>query len=262
MEKSNKKIAQLSVKFFISIRKYLSFRIVLFSSVNRLITCNINPFSQLLWLLLIPVLSGCAVKAYVDPIDVPENQLPVITLKAPITALVPLFWIFPLNMLNWIADDWRETTNVNKLYLITEDKKKVNLDRFSNILVRPDLQNLHMENVSIVSSVPIGPESCLFSGQSCTTKEEKDGQSITTCDDNYACSTPVHVVKENKKCSLQFYAQSNKTYEAFIRNNTLMITNGIKESEQIAKCHSSTSEYDSTKSRNYSETSKTNNHDC
>ncbi|MEE9412232.1 MAG: hypothetical protein V3V22_04180 [Methylococcales bacterium] len=264
MKKDNKKNSSDYAKLFFSVRNNFSFGVASLNSIDNLIMSALNSYPRLLWLLLIIMQQGCAVKTFIDPANIPENQLPTIQLKTPATALIPLFWIPPLNLLNWLADDWRETSSfTSRIYMITETGESLTINRFSNFLVLPGTQELYMEDTATISSRPIGSESCSFSKESCTTKKE-DGESVTTCEDEYHCSRPVRNVVEHKRCKLQFNAEPNQIYEVFIRNKTLMLTNenGINPSNQAANCDFSTEEHDSTETRDYTSPSSNHNHDC
>jgi hypothetical protein len=260
-EKNNKNRSNYGNLFF-SARNNFSFGIVSSTSIDNLIMSALNSYPRLLWLLLILMQQGCAVKTFIDPANIPENQLPTIQLKAPATALIPLFWIPPLNMLNWLADDWRATSSSSsRIYMITETGESVTLNRFSNFLVLPGTQELYMENETTISSEPIGRESCRYSRQTCTSTKDKDGEKVTTCEDVYNCTTPVRKRVGHRKCTLQFNAEPNQIYKAFVRNQILMITNENNQFTQAAKCDDSTEEHNSTESRSYTET-PSHNHDC
>ncbi|MBK8815601.1 MAG: hypothetical protein IPN42_08895 [Methylococcaceae bacterium] len=86
--------------------------------------------STYLLALLTLCITGCSIKAY-DGLKLPDDQVATVTLKTPAAAYVPLLWVFPLNMLTWFADDWRETAWTDD---ITIDTNNVDLtDRETRI---------------------------------------------------------------------------------------------------------------------------------
>jgi hypothetical protein len=89
-----------------------------------------------------------------------------VALKTPTAAYVPLFWVFPLNMLTWFADDWIETAwtfditiETNNLDMADRETRsaedwlqrywegkvlegKIELDRFKTVKLKPGVIRL------------------------------------------------------------------------------------------------------------------------
>jgi len=84
-----------------------------------------------LFLLLLMTLSACSIKNYNGP-EMPEDQVATIELKRPAMSIVPLFWIFPLNLLTWYAEDWEETSWTDQITV----KKTIRLNSRSGPWMR------------------------------------------------------------------------------------------------------------------------------
>lgn len=107
-------------------------------------------------------LTACSAKGYRGP-ELPDNQVASIELKAPALSKVPLFWVFPLNMLLWFSEHWNETSwgpniFVGRIELDDPDTgtwdvnalNKVKLDRFSKVYVLPGLRSVRTMETAIV----------------------------------------------------------------------------------------------------------------
>ena len=177
------------------------------------------------------MLSGCSVKkGYAGP-ELPIEQTAEVRLKAPATATFPLFWIFPLNMLNWLADDWFETSlTFSDIVLITHvDTNEVLgeqiLDRFTTVRVAGG----QWQKVSVLGSDVSVPkrrdcETLWYYGQS---KECEPTRGKTPDESGN--------VLVQTRCSAEFTAERGKSYLVFIRDGKLTVDNGKYTVDAV--CH-------------------------
>jgi hypothetical protein len=174
-------------------------------------------YTRGLLLLTVLALSGCAVKGY-EGVELLDNQMATVTLKAPVASLIPLFWIFPFNTLTWLAEDWYETTWTDS---ITVNRKTLN--RFKTVLVKPGNIAVDSLETEILDKEQIGSESC--SNGSCSCKETigKDGKKETACEQTINCVADYRVYAKDNACELTFNAKSGQHYDVFIRKNNLMV---------------------------------------
>jgi len=199
-----------------------------------------KPINQgCLFLLLLLMLSACSVKNYNGP-EMPEDQVATIELKRPVMSLVPLFWVFPLNMLTWYAEDWRETSWTDKIILEAqegdESAKKISLDRFVTVSARPGLQSAESFNHEQVGEETTGSESCTSEIRSCQKKGDKDNQK-TGCETVTTCRTPTLVTVHDWICHLDFEAKAGRHYELFIREGSLMLNEPNSLTIETGKCY-------------------------
>ncbi|WP_347986122.1 hypothetical protein [Methylomonas sp. AM2-LC] len=180
--------------------------------------------------LMIAMLGGCTVKGYSGP-ELPIEQTAEVRLKAPATATIPLFWIFPLNMLNWLADDWFETSlTFSDIVLITHDDTnevlgEQILDRFTTVRVNVG----RWQKVSVLGndvSVPKrwGCDTLWYYGQS------KECEPTRGKPPNEEGNILVQTL-----CSAEFITERGKSYLVFIRDGKLTVDNGKYTVD--ATCH-------------------------
>ena len=177
-------------------------------------------------------LPACATKGYSGP-DLPDEQLATVSLKAPVASLIPLFWIFPLNMLTWFSEDWYETSwnsDVIAVSGLTHEKgdafeflkgntpNKIVLNRFKTVYLRPGQYQIGTENEVVINSTKIGSESCFVGSCTCTTDDKKN----KTCSNVTTCSTPYRVRAHRFICQISIDAKAGEHYEAFIRDRHIM----------------------------------------
>jgi len=170
----------------------------------------------------------------------PEDQVATIELKRPVMSLVPLFWVFPLNMLTWYADDWRETSWTDKITIKKqpgdESAGKTSLDRFVTVSARPGLQSAESINNEGIGEEPTGGESCTYETRSCHKKGDKDNQK-TGCETVTTCRTPTLVTEHDRICFLNFEAKAGRHYELFIREGSLMLSEPNSLTIETGKCY-------------------------
>ena len=185
-------------------------------------------------------LHACATKGYSGP-DLPDEQLATVALKAPVASLIPLFWIFPLNMLTWFSEDWYETSwnsgviAVSGLVIEKGDEfeviriydgprntlNKIVLNRFKTVHLLPGRYQVGTEKEVVISSVQIRSESCSTGICTCTTDDKKN----KTCTKTTTCSTPYRVRAHGFICQISIDAKAGEHYEAFIRDRHIMENN-------------------------------------
>lgn len=197
--------------------------------------------------------SGCAIKAYDGP-KLTDDKVATVTLKVPTAAYVPFFWIFPVNMLTWFGEDWRETSWTNDITIdtdsldlvdretwITEDllprywsgkatTGKVEMNRFKTVKLRPGLYQFNSETSSLFGKL---------------TPEILVSKSKSTCEDNTCCEDTKDkdcegddYLVEYNECQLKFLVEAGHRYEVFIKNQKLMLRNLGDQLTTKAKCKS------------------------
>jgi len=189
-------------------------------------------------LLLLLTLTACSIKNYSGP-EMPEDQVATIALKRPVMSLVPLFWIFPLNMLTWFAEDWLETSWGGRITVKgwqIQESKPIRLNRFVSISASPGLQAA--ESIDTVKiEKPTGSEICTSETRSCQKKGDKDdkktgSETVTTC------ATPTLVTEHDRICFLNFEAKAGRHYELFIRDGRLSLSDPNSQDIQSRGCYS------------------------
>lgn len=192
-----------------------------------------------MFLLLLLILPACStIKNYYGP-EVPADQAVTIGLKRPAMALVPLFWVFPLNMLTWFAEDWRETSSGREI-LVRERKadeleeRKIRLNRFVTVSAVPGMQVAETEIIKSKSrTIPIGIEKCIEHNRS---KTDDKGNDVPGCEVVTSCSTPYMKTTQDFKCRLAFEAKAGRHYELFIRDGHLSLFEPDSRLIKTAKC--------------------------
>lgn len=194
-------------------------------------------------------LTACSAKGYRGP-ELPDNQVATIELKAPALSKVPLFWVFPLNMLLWFSEDWNETSwgpNIFVGYIELDDpdagtwdvnaSNKVKLDRFSKVYVRPGTRSVRTMESAIVEKKVAGDTT--YQTGSCECKEQEiNNQKQKVCEKKTSSSTPYFITERDTTCTLVFHAFAGQTYQAFNRNGRLMLQYPNGKIDNDAMCAS------------------------
>ena len=182
-------------------------------------------------------LSACGpYKGYLGP-ELPNHQVATVSLKAPTTSLIPLFWIPPLNMVTWFADDWYETSRDAAIHLhsINLDpqqptwdgrfRNRLQLTRFNAVRVLPGeylLSSVSKDHE--IDRQAMDDESCSTSNETCTcpstqqTEEDQDKQCtrpVTTC------RKTIRVSAHDRYCSTRMIARPGRHYEIFRRDEII-----------------------------------------
>ncbi|NOT13596.1 MAG: hypothetical protein HOP23_17520 [Methylococcaceae bacterium] len=160
-------------------------------------------------------LPACAIKGYSGP-DLPNTQLATVSLKAPAASLIPLFWIFPLNLLTWFSEDWYETSWHSGYVKING---KIVLNRFKRVNLVPGPHQVATEKPVVMHREEIGIESCSTSICSCTT----DKKNNKTCSQTTSCSTRYRETAHDRICRIIIDAKAGEQYKVFIRDRHLIV---------------------------------------
>lgn len=187
-------------------------------------------------------LPACTIKGYRGP-ELTDNQVATIALKAPAISRVPLFWIFPLNMLTWFSEDWFATSwgpNIS-VENISRDNSwwkptTALLDRFTSIKVLPGEQSLKTTQSAILHKEQNGNTSYSYGYCSCTEKEV-DKKKKTVCEQTNTSTTPYRVTAQDRVCRLSFTASAGRQYEAYIRDNLIMLQNSVDQHIDKSDCY-------------------------
>lgn len=189
-----------------------------------------------LWLAWVVHLSGCApYKGYLGP-ELPNHRVATVSLKAPTASLIPLFWIPPLNMFTWTADDWYETSrdaaiHINSINIdpgqTTWDgqfRNRLQLTRFNAVKVLPGeylLSSVSRDNV--IDRRDTGDESCSTTRETCTcpliqieeNKDKKCTQPVTKC------RKTIQVTAHDRYCGTHLIARPGRHYEVYRRDGII-----------------------------------------
>ncbi|WFP50284.1 hypothetical protein PL263_19605 [Methylomonas sp. EFPC3] len=194
-------------------------------------------------------LTACSAKGYRGP-ELPDNQVATIELKAPALSKVPLFWVFPLNMLLWFSEHWNETSwgpniFVGRIELDDPDtgtwdvnaSNKVKLDRFSKVYVLPGLRSVRTMETAIVEKKVAGDTTSQTG--SCECKEQEfNNQKQKVCEKKTTSSTPYVITARDTTCTLLFHAVAGETYQAFNRNGRLKLQHQDGKIDHDVVCES------------------------
>lgn len=90
------------------------------------------------WLTIVILLNACTARFETNPIPIEKSAS--LTLKAPVVSKIPLFWIFPINTLTWLAEDWFDTAWFGSPILLNygTNSRPINLNRFSRVELHSD----------------------------------------------------------------------------------------------------------------------------
>jgi hypothetical protein len=150
-------------------------------------------------------LSGCVTQGY-SGMERPPEQVATISLPAPLISLLPPFWIFPLNMVARLSDDWSETVD----YDIKVDELVLN--RFNSVTLLPGQRNATAERKYSTSK--------LISSESCSSydshSEDKKGKKI--CTRITSCSGLYEVTDFVVGCKLKFPTEAGHLYKLLVSN--------------------------------------------
>ncbi len=147
-----------------------------------------------------------------------EDQLATVRLKAPTISLIPLFWIFPLNMLAWLDDDWYETTMMDHVQV-----NDITLYRFKTVLVKPGKIDFYAMQKHIIGKSQIGGTRYSYGSCTCTETEGKDKKKEKNCEKTVTSTSDYIVTARDEKCRLFYPVQANKHYAVFIRKKELSL---------------------------------------
>lgn len=171
-------------------------------------------------------LSSCATQGYPGSELSPE-QTANVSLPAPFIALLPLFWIFPLNLVARLADDWHETVN----YDIQVDN--IELNRFISASV---LSGKHQTYATrhFSSATLIGSENC-----SSYDTRSKDKNGKETCTRTSSCVGEYRVAEWQHFCSLTFKADAGHRYLLLVNHEKKFMVRDAEnpQMDQSGDCH-------------------------
>jgi len=137
-----------------------------------------------------------------------------------------------------IALDWRETS-------WGRDHIKVNdieLNIFKTVIVRPGQLRITLNNPYIVREEKTGDDSC---SQSKIGFKNKNGQNVYN--ETTTCNSPYLVTENIQLCQIVFRAEAGQHYEAFTRNNRLMLINLNNRHIEQGTCKDYDRSYETTK---------------
>lgn len=163
------------------------------------------------------VLSGCAVNGY-NGAELPDDQVAAVRLKAPTISLIPIFWIFPLNMLAWLDDDWHETTTTDEIQV-----NGINLDRFKTVLIKSGENHFLAKEARIASKVQTGGTEYSYGSCFCTETLDNDKKKEIKCSKTTTESRDYRVTVRNEECAITYPVQAQHKYEVFMRNEELLL---------------------------------------
>ncbi len=205
-------------------------------------------FFYCLSLLSILFLPACTAKGYRGPVR-SDNQVATIELKAPTLSKLPLFWIFPLNMVPWwFTEDWRETSwgpdifvgnielddpDVGNWKVIASDKVK--LDRYKTVTVLPGTRSVRTMQTAVINKEKNGDTTYEYGSCSCTGQEVNNQKQIV-CEKKTTSWTPYRLTARDTTCTLEFYADPGQHYQAFIRNGQLMLQHSTGKIDDHSNC--------------------------
>ncbi|WP_347988424.1 hypothetical protein [Methylomonas sp. AM2-LC] len=182
---------------------------------------------RLLLVMFLIVISGCTVNSY-QGVTRPDSEVATVILKKPIVAMIPLFWVFPFNMLTWQYDDWYETSWSDKDILINSES----LNRFKTVKVLPGKNSIESIVTRQLADQTVGASNCSNGPCSCT----KDKDNKENCTFTESCSTPHEITEQIEHCLLYFTAVAGTTYQVFIHNGQLTLSNFEQNKAEIANC--------------------------
>lgn len=182
----------------------------------------------LIWLSLICAVGCTTVNSYSGP-DLPDDKVATISMKAPPTAYVPIFWMFPLNMLNWLADDWFETSWTSATITVNN----IQLDRFTSVKVLPGTGTVKLNQSFFIDQRSDGPTRCSPDSCKCT-ETQVNGTTKRECEQK--CETPMATITHERHCEISLDTDRGQKYEAFIRNEYLKVYDVSKDRIIAADC--------------------------
>ncbi len=145
-------------------------------------------------------LTACATQGYPGP-QLPDDQTAKVSLAAPSLAWLPPFWIFPLNLLPRLDEDWKNTVDY-KIHLNQQE-----LNRFDSISLLPGRHN--------VSAQYVRRNVELIGGKTCTSSDSKyvkDDRS-ESCTRTTSCKGLFKITEQEHNCSLAFRAAAGGVYK-------------------------------------------------
>lgn len=145
-------------------------------------------------------LTACATQGYPGP-QLPDDQTAKVSLAAPSISWLPPFWIFPLNLLPRLDEDWKNTVDY-KIHLNQQE-----LNRFDSISLLPGRHN--------VSAQYVRRNVELIGGKNCTSSDSKyvkDDRS-ESCTRTTSCKGLFKITEQEHNCSLAFRAAAGGVYK-------------------------------------------------
>jgi hypothetical protein len=194
--------------------------------------------SRLLWLSLALPLTACVTyKGYLGP-QLPNHQVATVSVKAPDASRIPIFWIFPMNMLTWFAEDWYETSqnagidieglSLDRGHPVRDGRQgnRLRLTRFNSVKVMPGEYLLSsVSSNHVIDQQSVGDESCSSNQQSCTCPSKQDQESKDkVCTQTVTkCSKPIRVTARDRNCFSLLRAKPGRHYEVFRRDELIRV---------------------------------------
>ncbi len=196
------------------------------------------------------LVTGCASLLHKKP-NSPSTQSATVTLKAPTISKIPLFWIFPLNMLTWFSEDWYETSQ----HYVDIKVNDVTLTRFNQAVFNPgqpiDIYTTFIKYYqtpnNTYSDYPSPKENC-YGGSS--NYKDNSGQTHTVTSGYCA---PLHFRETVilTTCHITHTAEVNQQFAVFINDHQLKALNLITQAIESANCSTTSRSYDITSGSRY-----------
>lgn len=160
------------------------------------------------------MMCGCVVKGY-QGLELPEEQLATVRLKAPATAFIPI-----LNLMSEdIDNDWYQTKFMDSIRV-----NGIELNRFHKILIKSGNTNFYAHKKRILNERAIAGTERVSKGDCrCTDRVKEDKTIIRICEQTVTTSWDTDVTARNYNCHIAYQVQANKTYEVFIRKGGLTL---------------------------------------
>ncbi|WP_374089986.1 hypothetical protein [Methylomicrobium lacus] len=146
--------------------------------------------------------------------------------------------VLPNDQLATVALDWRETSWGHEHIKVDN----IALNTFKTIMVRPGQLRITLNSPYIVREEKIGGDSCSQSKTEYKNKKEKNVYNETT-----SCNSPYRVTENIQLCQIVFRAEAGQHYEAFTKNNRLMLINLNNRHIEQGICKDYDRSYETTK---------------
>ncbi len=150
-------------------------------------------------------LTACATQGYPGP-QLPDDQTAKVSLASPSIAWLPPFWVFPLNLLPRLDEDWKNTVDYN----IDVDGQELN--RFDLISLLPGPHHASAQ-YTVINSDLIGSKTCTSSDSKYAREDRSESCTRTT-----TCKGLFKFTEREHKCSLDFSAEAGEAYELAVTN--------------------------------------------
>ncbi|WP_152428840.1 hypothetical protein [Methylomonas sp. MK1] len=159
------------------------------------------------------------------------EQIAKVSLAAPSIAWLPPFWVFPLNLLPRLDENWKNTVD----YKIDVDQQTLN--RFNSIYLLPGLHHASAQYAVSYAEL-IGSKTCTSSDSKFVNEDRSESCTRTT-----TCKGLFKFTEREHKCSLAFSALAGNRYELAVTNPaegeirlSLRDSNAL-QSDQWNSCH-------------------------